>query len=63
VQQEIDRRPSAQLERTQSLLRIDPAPCLGARELARDVHEDDDRELQAFGLVDGHHADAVAVLF
>ena len=63
MEQQIARRPAAQLERAEIVRGIEPAPRLRASELARQVGQDDDRELEPFRLVHGHDANAVAPLF
>ena len=63
VQEQVHGGPSANLERTELALGIQPAAGVGARQLARQIGEDDDGKLEALCLVDGHHPDAVAALF
>ncbi len=57
------RRPAADLHRAQPARRIEIAARVVPAHAAGQVREDDDRELEALGLVDGHQADAVAALF
>ena len=62
VQQQVDRRPAADLQRAEILLGIDPPARFGSRQLAGQIGEDDHRELEPLRLVHGHHPHAVAPL-
>src|SRR5262249_8414460 len=61
--EQIERRPSSELQCTEPLPRIDEPAGIRTIELARQVGEDDDRKLEALGSMNGHHADNVTTLF
>jgi len=62
VREQIEWRPSGDSERAQPALPVDVPPSRRSRDLRRNVGKDDDRELEALGLVHGHQTDAVAAL-
>src|SRR5262245_2239416 len=63
VQYEVGWRPASELQGTHPLILVEPATGFGRREPACGVGQNDDRELEALSLVNGHNADAIAALF
>ena len=59
---QIERRPARQPDGAQPARRVEVSLRLVAAELAADVGEDHDRELEPLGLVHGHQANAVGAL-
>ena len=57
------RRPTADLHRAQAAIGIEIPACVVPAHATREVGEDDDGKLEAFGLVHGHQPHAVAALF
>ena len=59
---QLRRRAPRELLDTEPAIRIDPPSRLPRRFVAREIREDDDRELEPLGAVDRHHAHALGPL-